>query len=914
MKSKRFWTILLTLFIISGFISLSSVAVELEGFEKVAENEHLILYLKYETTELAVQVKENGVIWYSNPPEREKEEKIARGSDKSALNAQFSLSYYLPGNRQMFMNNYSDSIVYGQFEINPIDNGVSIDYVVGQEWRKEDYIPLIIDQKSMEEKVLKNLPAEEQDFLLSQYHLLTLEPLGPEGRRIDIYNFDEDKVLGNYAFATPLEEMRDRDLERLILHFLGIYVNNRGDMASIADIKAEDLNYLKENPVYVQKRTIRAWDRDNIFLAFQNSGYTPEELAKDYQKINLEPPKANERVFHITIEYLLDGKDFLARVPLDKVKYPEKISVAGQKSVETYPLYSLDILPYFGAAGTDAEGYIFVPDGSGALIYLNNGRLDAKPYGKNLYGLDYALRPRESIAEITEQLPIPVYGLKNGDNAFLAIIEEGDAYAIIKADIAGRTSSYNTVHGSFVTMQRTELVFGYEWEETKMSLFQSRLAEGKIQIRYTFLNDEKADYVGMAHRYQEYLVEKYKLSPLEERENLPFMLELVASIHEIKPVLGVPRRLAKPVTTYQQAKEIIEELEREGIRDIKLRLTGWLAGGEHHYFPRKVRLEEAAGSEKEFIELLTYLAEKDIGLFPDVSFYNIYRTNLWNDFVNRKYAARFLNRKIASIPDYNIATGQEEFRGGRLVLSSKFLAPLLENFIAEYSQYEIDGLSLKYLGQQLNSDYRTNPALTIDRQQSLNNIVSVLKKLKDEQKLKLLVEGGNAYTLPYVEQVVKMPLFSTGLNIIDKGIPFLPIALHGYIDYSGQPLNILHNQYFLLKSIETGAIPYYRGIYSESEAVKRTVFENEYSLNYRQWLPEAAELYQILNEQLRDTYNQKIIDHQELAENVFMTVYSNGKAVLVNYNKEAIIIDGIEVKGEGFKVIEEVYNEKEIDF
>ncbi|MFI5360037.1 MAG: DUF5696 domain-containing protein, partial [Halanaerobiales bacterium] len=85
-------------------------------------------------------------------------------------------------------------------------------------------------------------------------------------------------------------------------------------------------------------------------------------------------------------------------------------------------------------------------------------------------------------------------------------------------------------------------------------------------------------------------------------------------------------------------------------------------------------------------------------------------------------------------------------------------------------------------------------------------------------------------------------------------------------------------------------------------------------LNYRQWLPEAAELYQILNEQLRDTYNQKIIDHQELAENVFMTVYSNGKAVLVNYNKEAIIIDGIEVKGEGFKVIEEVYNEKEIDF
>lgn len=62
---------------------------------------------------------------------------MARGSDKDVLNAQFSLSYYLPGNRQMFMNNYSDSILFNQYEINLIENGVSIDYVVGQEWKKK---------------------------------------------------------------------------------------------------------------------------------------------------------------------------------------------------------------------------------------------------------------------------------------------------------------------------------------------------------------------------------------------------------------------------------------------------------------------------------------------------------------------------------------------------------------------------------------------------------------------------------------------------------------------------------------------------------------------------------------------------------------------------------------------------------
>ena len=111
-----------------------------------------------------------------------------------------------------------------------------------------------------------------------------------------------------------------------------------------------------------------------------------------------------------------------------------------------------------------------------------------------------------------------------------------------------------------------------------------------------------------------------------------------------------------------------------------------------------------------------------------------------------------------------------------MLLSSKFLSSFVDNFLKEYSKYNIGALSLRHLGQQLNSDYRTNPAKNIDRQQSLNNVVNVLKKLKEEQEVKLLVEGGNAYTLPYVDQVVKTPLYSTGANIIDKGIPFYQLS------------------------------------------------------------------------------------------------------------------------------------------
>jgi len=103
-------------------------------------------------------------------------------------------------------------------------------------------------------------------------------------------------------------------------------------------------------------------------------------------------------------------------------------------------------LPYFGASDSNSDGYLFIPDGSGALIYANNGKTTAQPYNRRVYGTDYAMQPTAEFSTVElAQIHLPVFGIKDNDQAFLAVIENGDAIARIEATVYGMRDSFNRV-------------------------------------------------------------------------------------------------------------------------------------------------------------------------------------------------------------------------------------------------------------------------------------------------------------------------------------------------------------------------------------------------------------------------------------------------------------------------------------
>ena len=241
--------------------------------------------------------------------------------------------------------------------------------------------------------------------------------------------------------------------------------------------------------------------------AFEQAGYTAEDLAVDNEAGGGAAASASSKPqFKIPLEYRLEEDSLVVTIPLDQVT-----------ESESHRLRSVELLRYFGAAGSKDQGYMLVPDGSGSLIKLNNGKVKEEQYVQRIYGTD-PNNNSGSRGQVAEQARMPVFGMKNGDRGWFAVIEEGDAIASVSADIGGKQNSYNHVFSSFAVRgeDMLELYTGSTVQE--IQLLNDKLYSGNLAVRYSFLSGDEANYSGMARLYQQTLVEDNQLTPLEEDE------------------------------------------------------------------------------------------------------------------------------------------------------------------------------------------------------------------------------------------------------------------------------------------------------------------------------------------------------------------------------------------------------------
>lgn len=253
--------------------------------------------------------------------------------------------------------------------------------------------------------------------------------------------------------------------------------------------------------------------------AFETAGYTADDLAFDNAENGVEGGGTSDKPsFVIPVEYRLDQGSLVVTVPLSQVK-----------ESGPYRIRNIDLLAYFGAADTKGEGYMFVPDGSGSLIHLNNGKVKEEQYVQRVYGAD----PNDnslSRPQVSESVHMPVFGLKNGEHAWFAVIEKGDGMASISADIGGRQNSYNHVYGTFSLRGEDELEMYTSQKMQEIQLLSEEPFRGDIQVRYHFLNGKDASYSGMARLYQQQLVEQNVLKPLEDESVLPFYVDVLGAV------------------------------------------------------------------------------------------------------------------------------------------------------------------------------------------------------------------------------------------------------------------------------------------------------------------------------------------------------------------------------------------------
>src|SRR5690606_22470757 len=94
---------------------------------------------------------------------------------------------------------------------------------------------------------------------------------------------------------------------------------------------------------------------------------------------------------------------------------------------------------------------------------------------------------------------------------------------------------------------------------SSVSRVQENMNPFDIKVKYIFLNGHDANYVGMANRYREYLIDQgYNFERLEEVSSIPLHLDVLAT--ENKKVWYGQEVFS--MTTVNQLKAILEDLHQ----------------------------------------------------------------------------------------------------------------------------------------------------------------------------------------------------------------------------------------------------------------------------------------------------------------------------------------------------------------
>lgn len=802
----------------------------------VLENDGLLFEMDSVTTQFTVTDKNSGMVWYSNP-EGGGEDPLAMKIEKNKLRSTVLLTYSTQSGVDTLQNNYEYSMEEQIYDIEQGTDYIKVHYSIG-DVQKEYMIPPVMTEEKMN-GFLEKMDKEQQVMMTNYY------------KKYDINKLSKTD-----------QEKKDELLERFPL--------------------------MADHVVYALRDTVNDSVSRKLQEYFEAIGYTYEEYLEDKEN-DTKGITSDKPVFNMSVVYRLDGNDLVVEVPFNEIEYKKE-----------YPVYYLSLLPYFGAGTQEEEGFLLVPEGGGALIEFNNGKINQNSYYANVYGWDMAL-DREAIVHETETY-YNVFGLAKEGASYLCIMEEGAPYAAVQADISGRNHSYNFVNSVYTIAHREK----YDVAETTtgdMYVYEPQLPQDeKIVQRYRFIDSDS--YVDMATVYHDYLLNKYGdyLTKNNDSET-PVAVEIVGAVDKVKQIVGVPVSRPLELTTYEEAEKIITELQSAGINNMSVKMTGWMNGGVQQKMLEKVKLISDLGSKKDLTNMTTTASNLGVSVYFDGITDYAKDSDIFDGFFVYTDAARFVSKEKAELYQYSTTTyAKRDDLDPYYLLKAPIILQMAENLQTAATKYG-GGVSFANIGDDLSADYyRKEP---YSRQQVMLNHAELLKGMKDEGT-EVMINNGNDYAIAYADMVTNMDLFGAEYTIIDKKVPFYQLALHGYVNYTGEPLNMTQDyEDELLKSAEYGAGLSFTLMDETAFTLQNTLYTQYFGAEYAAWKDKMLEIYTRYNNEMGHVFNQDMTGHEFVATGVTMTTYEDGTKVYVNYTYDDVKAkDGTLVTARDYVVVQ----------
>ena len=314
---------------------------------------------------------------------------------------------------------------------------------------------------------------------------------------------------------------------------------------------------------------------------------------------------------------------------------------------------------------------------------------------------------------------------------------------------------------------------------------------------------------------------------------------------------------------------MVEELTTatSPITNISFRLTGFTNDGMVPTVPTKVKFESVTGGNSGFRDFLTYASERGIGVYPDFDFAYMQQNGLFDGFVYSKHAVKTIDNRYITKRVYDPVL-QSFTTSGKICISTSVYRDFFDKFnksMTKLLKGQTTTISVGTLGSDLNSDFDEDEPY--NREDAKSHTEEMLGQLTSNYG-KVMLDSGNAYTLPYASVILNAPLDSSRFLSSSESIPFFGMAYHGYVVIAGTPTNMAGDlQYEMLKIIENGATLYMMLSYQNIELLKEDEnLSQYYAISYEIWkeslLSQYDEAGNLISEGIYDRLNNALADVQ----------------------------------------------------
>ncbi len=575
--------------------------------------------------------------------------------------------------------------------------------------------------------------------------------------------------------------------------------------------------------------------------------------------------------YTVPVQFTLQNDRLQVEVLFDRIR------TYGDVEINT-----VDLMPYFGAATKEDEGYMLVPDGSGALISFSDVKQSADVYSQPVYGQDNVLTTERQL-EFPEDARLPVMGLSRNGKGFVAYVEQGACETTVNAAQPGKISIFSHLHFSFTYIQRDRYTLA-DKDLNAQTVFVNADVASAVNpvVTYLFL-EESADYIAMANTLRDYLIETEGYTRTEAADPTLF-LELFGGALQEKNFLGIPYHTLQVATTFADAQDILTRLRGQVSANMQAMLYGFQKKGMYHN-AYDFTFDKAFGGTEAFDALCAYAAANRITVLPALEFQTLYKGKVGN--AARRISGDYITEGLRQ-PHTGTVEDLEWY-----LLSPIKAAQTAKAFLENTARPSGTAVFLPEYGHTVYADYAKDEPLT--RSAALQHVLSVLQAAEG----KAVVNGGNLYAVTQSSAILQAPATASGYVPESEHVPFYAMLLHGFNTFAGAPINEANNpKESFLRAIANGYSLNFRLTAESPYVLRKTNLNHLLSTQFSAWEQDIVHMTARLQE--LSGLNDRFIMHYRTEGDVTVTTYDNGVRVYVNFGTQDATVDDHRIPAQDF--------------